>query len=177
MYYFYSTIKKMEDFIDKNQGDAKASILEDEIPQSIVSKFIQAMDDDFNSALAISNLHIIFRYMNNIMKTANKSNRQIVANTLAKALEDIKSVYKILGLFEQNSEDFIKEMKEKYLKKLNIDDKQIECEIAKRAEAKKVKDFETADSIRSNLDEKGIILNDTVDGTVWDIKELYSTNQ
>ena len=135
------------------------------------------MDDDFNSALAISNLHIIFRYMNNIMKTANKSNRQIVANTLAKALEDIKSVYKILGLFEQNPEDFIKEMKEKYLKKLNIDAEQIESEIEKRVEAKKVKDFETADSIRANLDEKGIILNDTVDGTVWDIKELYNTNQ
>ena len=135
------------------------------------------MDDDFNSALAISNLHIVFRYINNIMKTANKSNRQIVANTLAKALEDIKNVYKILGLFEQNPEEFIKEMKEKYLKKLNINSEIIESEIAKRAEAKKVKDFETADSIRSNLDEKGIILNDTVDGTVWDIKELYSVNQ
>lgn len=177
MYYFYSTIKKMEEIIKKNQGDAKASILEDEIPLNIVSKFIQAMDDDFNSALAISNLHIVFRYINNIIKTANKSNRQIVANTLAKALEDIKSVYKILGLFEQNPEEFISEMKEKYVKKLNIDINLIESEIKKRAEAKKVKDFETADSIRSNLDEKGIILNDTVDGTVWDIKELYSTNQ
>ena len=78
---------------------------------------------------------------------------------------------------KKNPEDFIKEMKEKYLKKLNIDVKQVESEIEKRAEAKKVKDFETADSIRANLDEKGIILNDTVDGTVWDIKELYSTNQ
>ena len=67
-------------------------------------------------------------------------------------------------------------MKEKYVKKLNIDINLIESEIKKRAEAKKVKDFETADSIRSNLDEKGIVLNDTVDGTVWDIKELYSTN-
>ena len=158
MYYFYSTINKMEDFIKKNQGDAKGNTIDDEIPQSIVSKFIQAMDDDFNSALAISNLHIVFRYINNIMKTANKSNRQMIANTLAKALEDIKSVYKILGLFEQNPEDFIHEMKNKYLKKLNLDSKQIESE-------------------RSNLDEKGIILNDTVDGTVWDIKELYSTNQ
>ena len=35
------------------------------------------------------------------------------------------------------------------------------------------KDFETADAIRSSLDEKGIILNDTAEGTVWDIKALY----
>ena len=61
--------------------------------------------------------------------------------------------------------------------KLNANDNKvlnyIEEQIAKRAEAKKNKDFETADEIRSNLDNKGIILNDTVEGTTWDIKELY----
>ena len=51
--------------------------------------------------------------------------------------------------------------------------KYIESEIAKRIEAKKQKDYETADSIRAKLDEQGIILNDTVEGTTWDIKELY----
>ena len=40
-------------------------------------------------------------------------------------------------------------------------------------EAKKEKNFELADQIRADLDEKGIILNDTVNGTTWDIKELY----
>ena len=64
-------------------------------------------------------------------------------------------------------------MKEKYLSKLNIDVSFVEYEISKRAEAKKSKDFETADAIRSSLDEKGIILNDTAEGTVWDIKALY----
>ena len=176
MYYFYSTIKKMEDFINKNEGSSKAETFEDETLDNIVPKFIEAMDDDFNSALAISNLHIIFKYVNNKLKGANKVNKKILANTLAKALENIKTVYKILGLFEQSSEDFIKNMKEKYLKKLNIDKEEIESKINKRAEAKKVKDFVVADSIRASLDEQGIILNDTVEGTTWDIKELYTAN-
>ena len=134
------------------------------------------MDDDFNSAAALSNLHIVFKYINNIMKTAKKSNRQIVANTLAKALKELKEIYGILGLFEQKPEDFLLEMREKYLKKLNIDAKQIETQISDRAEAKKNKDFVKADAIRAELEEKGIILNDTREGTFWDFKALYSSN-
>ena len=49
----------------------------------------------------------------------------------------------------------------------------INDEIEKRMEAKKNKDYELADKIRSELDEKGIILNDTIEGTTWDIKSLY----
>ena len=174
MYYFYSTIKKMNEFIMANAGDANGETLDNETLKNIVPKFIEVMDDDFNSALAISNLHIIFRDINNMMKTANKGNVLIVANTLAKALEDIKSVYKILGFFEQDPDEFISEMKEKYLSKLNITINEIENKITKRAEAKKNKDYETADAIRAELDKKGILLNDTKNGTTWDIKELYS---
>lgn len=174
MYYFYSTVKKMNEFIMGNAGDANGENLNDETLKNIVPKFIEVMDDDFNSALAISNLHIIFRDINNMMKTANKGNVLIVANTLAKALEDIKSVYKILGFFEQDPDEFISEMKEKYLRKLNITINEIENKITKRAEAKKNKDYETADAIRAELDKKGILLNDTKNGTTWDIKELYS---
>ena len=174
MYYFYSTIKQMNEFIKTNAGDANGETLDNETLKTIVPKFIEVMDDDFNSALAISNLHIVFRDINNIMKTANKANKQVVANTLAKALEDIKSVYKILGFFEQDPDEFISKMREKYLGKLNITVNEIENEIAKRTEAKKNKDYETADSIRNELDQKGILLNDSKEGTTWNIKEIYS---
>ena len=176
MYYFYSTIKAMERFIEENKGDESSETLNEEIPNTIVPKFVEFMDDDFNSAAALSNLHTVFKYINNIMKTAKKSNRQIVANTLAKALKELKEIYGILGLFEQKPEDFLLEMREKYLKKLNIDAKQIETQISDRAEAKKNKDFVKADAIRAELEEKGIILNDTREGTFWDFKALYSSN-
>lgn len=175
-YYFYSTIKEMKKFISDNHGDATSEVLNDEIPNTIISKFIEVMDDDFNSALAIANLHTIFKYANNAMKTAKKGNRQIVANTLAKILKDLKEVYGILGLFEQEPEEFLSEMKEKYLKKLNLDVEEIEKQISERTEAKKNKDFEKADSIRDNLDKRGILLKDTREGTIWDLKLLYNFN-
>lgn len=174
MYYFYSTIKNMKEFITLNEDSSIDKVLEDEIPNSIISKFIEAMDDDFNTAVAIANLHTIFKYANNIMKSAKKDNKNIVANTLKKILEDINEVYSgVLGLFEQQPEEFISNMKQKYLKKLKIDVNYIKSEIEKRAIAKKEKNFETADSIRAKLEKDGIILNDTKDGTTWDFKALY----
>ena len=135
------------------------------------------MDDDFNSAVALSNLHTVFKYINNIMRTTNKSNKQIVANTMKKILEDLKSTYRILGLLQQRPEDFITEIRNKYLNKLNIDTSQIETQISKRTEAKKIRDFETADAIRAELEKFGIILKDTKDGTAWEFKELFKSKK
>ena len=107
------------------------------------------------------------------MKTAKKGQKQITANTLKKMLKDIKEVYGVLGLFEQDSDEFIKEMKQKYLKKLDIQVDYINLQIEKRKEAKINKEFDLADNIRNDLESKGIILKDTVDGTLWDLKDLY----
>ena len=173
MYYFYNTINQMEEFIRAYNGDASGEKVLDDISSTIKDDFIKAMDDDFNTSSAIANLHIIFKYVNNLLKSANKANRNIVANTLASILANLKEAYGVLGLFEQNPVNFINEMKDKYLKKINMDTKFIEEEIAKRAQAKKNKDYETADKIRNELENNGIILNDTTNGTIWDIKALY----
>ena len=172
-YYFYNTIKKMQEFINQFSGDENGEALEDEPATTIKEKFIEAMDDDFNTTAAIANLHILFKYINNIIKTAKKDTREKVANTLAKMWKDIAEVYGILGFFKQEPDKFIEEMKEKYLNKMNLEKKFIETKIAERKEAKANKNYELADLIRAELDEKGIILNDTVEGTIWDIKELY----
>ena len=173
MYYFYSTIKEMKKFIKENNGNAEDEKLENDISENIIPDFIKVMDDDFNTAAAIANLHIIFKYINNIIKNAKKNNKQITANTLAKMLENLNEVYGILGLFTQEPETFIVEMKNKYLSKLNITPEYINSKILERQEAKKEKNYDLADRIRNELDEKGIILNDTIDGTTWDIKALY----
>ena len=107
------------------------------------------------------------------MKTAKKGNKVLAANTIANILSEVKEVYGILGFFKQEPETFIKEMQDKYLKQMELNPEYINGEIEKRLEAKNNKDYELADKIRSDLDEKGIILNDTVNGTTWDIKSLY----
>lgn len=173
MYYFYNSLINMYKFIELNNGKEDGEKIEDEVSSTIKEKFIEAMDDDFNTSIALANLHIVFKYANNLMKTAKKGNREQVANTLAFIINQVKEVYGVLGFFEQEPEEFINKLKGKYLEKINLETKDIEEQISKRAEAKKNKEFDVADAIRAELDEKGIILNDTVDGTTWDIKALY----
>lgn len=173
MYYFYTSIKSMEDFVDTYKNDENTTILEDDISKKIIPDFISALDDDFNTALALANLHGIFKYANNAIKTSKKNTREQTANTIFEILKNIKEVYGILGLFTEVPEDFISKMKQKYLRKLDIDESFLNAEILKRLDAKKSKDFETADKIRNDLEQKGIILNDGVEITTWDIKELY----
>lgn len=131
------------------------------------------MDDDFNTSAALANLYSIFKYANASMKGAKKSNRKATANTMAKILEELHKAYTVLGLFEQDPETFVVELKKKYLKKIEVDEDYINEQIKKRAEAKKLKNFELADSIRDILNDKGIILNDSREGTTWDVKALY----
>lgn len=173
MYYFYTTILDMENYIQDFQKEEIEKLREDDITERITLDFERAMDDDFNTVVALSNLHDIFKYVNGIMKTAKKIDKQYTANTIASILKAIRKVYGVLGMFEQNSKEFIKEMKEKYSKKLNIDKDFIENKIKERIVAKKEKDFILADKIREELKNKGILLMDTIEGTNWDIKALY----
>lgn len=173
MYYFYNSLSNMYNFIDTYQGNDKGEKIENDIASTVREKFIEAMDDDFNTSVALANLHTVFKYVNNLMKTAKEGNKQQIANTLVSIINQIKEAYSVLGFFEQEPQKFISELQEKYLQNLNLKTEYIENEILKRAEAKKIKEFELADKIRKDLDKKGIILNDTREGTNWDIKLLY----
>ena len=162
----------MEDYIALYATDS-AERLEDSIASKITEEFIEAMDDDFNTTAAIANLHGIFKYSNGAIKAANKGNREKTANTLKEILEKVKDAYKVLGFFTQEPAKFITELKVKYLGKLNMTEEEILKTIEERKAAKAEKNYTLADEIRASLDEKGIILNDTAAGTVWDIKALY----
>ena len=174
LYYFYNTIQEMNKYIEDNNGNPNGETLENDISDEIISKFVEVMDEDFNTTAAIANLYEIFKYANNIMK--DTKNKQIVANTLAKVLSKVHEVYSILGLFEQEPNEYISKLKEKYLLKLEINQEEIQELIKERLNAKQEKNYAKADEIRASLDEKGIILKDTAEGTKWDIKALYKMN-
>ena len=112
------------------------------------ARFIEAMDDDFNTADAIGVLFELVRAVNTAM-TAHTPSRQA-----AKASFDmIRELTNVLGLLYRKEE-----------KKL---DAAIEEMIEKRQAARKAKDFKTADAIRDQLKEMGILLEDTPQGVKW----------
>ena len=116
----------------------------------LAGKFEAALDDDFNSADAIS---AIFE----IVKLCNVSiNEESSKDLIAYALNEITKLSDVLGL--------------KVLAEKELLDDEIEALIAARTEARKNKDFAKADAIRDELLEKGIILKDTRAGVTWERK-------
>ena len=132
------------DFALKNAADGG------EIPAFIEQRkqeFIDAMEDDLNTADALAAVFMLVRDIN----TA------ISAGAGKKALEAFAEVFDeltgVLGLV--------------YNRRTETLDSEIEELINKRTEARKNKDFKTADEIRDKLKEMGIILEDTPQGVKW----------
>lgn len=110
------------------------------------ASFIEAMDDDLNTADAIGYLFEMTRDINSI----------VVNGASAEYLNKVEEIYiplcELLGFGREESDE---------------DTDYIEAMIAKRAAAKKAKNYAEADAIRNELREKGIILEDTPQGVKW----------
>ena len=171
VYYFYNTLNSIDKFLAENTSLKE---VENEVAESIETKFREAMDDDFNTPVAIANLFADFKYVNNLLKE-NKVPLDEKAYILNKIKSEIIRCYNVIGIFKENVSDLIYDLKNKYIAKLGLEVSEIEKKVENRAKAKLEKNYALADEIRDELDGKGIILNDSKSGTTWDIKELYVT--
>jgi cysteinyl-tRNA synthetase len=119
------------------------------------ARFVEAMDDDFNTPKAIS---VLFELVNELNKATREGTPD--AGMLAAQLKRLGG---ILGLLQQDPAAFLKgEDKEG-----ELSSNEIEALIQQRAEAKKAKNFAESDRIRDELSAQGVILKDTREGTTW----------
>ena len=110
-------------------------------------EFIAAMDDDLNTADALAAVFNLVREINTAI--ANGAGK----NTLEECARTFDELNGVLGLVYNRKTDNI--------------DSEIEELINKRTEARKNKDFKTADEIRDKLKSMGIVLEDTPQGVKW----------
>lgn len=113
----------------------------------LTAKFEAAMEDDFNTADAVSALFEIVKLANTA--ASEESTREF----LDRLMGEIQKLCDVLGIITQ--------------RKAEILDDEIEEMIAQRRQARKEKNFALADQIRNTLLEKGIILEDTREGVKW----------
>ncbi len=150
-------------YSDQHLDDAKAALTRlytalrhQEITQSEVDwlhpnamRFKAAMDDDFNTPEAMA---VLFDLANDVNK--NKSSES--ANLL-------KSLAGVVGLLQRDADMFLQGLD------LSADSDALDVDalIGARIQAKKEKNFAQADAIRHQLQEAGIVLEDTTEGTTW----------
>lgn len=118
-------------------------------------QFHDAMDDDFNTAGAISSLHGVAGELNQAKRDGDQGRIRALAAVLVR-------LGGVLGLLQQDPEAFFQAGVPEDLSAPDI-----EALIDARANARKDKNFTEADRIRDELLEKGIILDDSREGTSW----------
>lgn len=144
----YNT-RDMLEFMIKNREQESGAVAADitEKLEAFKKAFDEAMDDDLNTANAISAIFELANFLNILVKEENSS-----VEDLKKAHQLFTELTGVLNIIQ---------------KRTDIDEKMIEDLIAQRAEAKKNKDFAKADEIRDKLKDMGIELLDTRAGTTW----------
>jgi cysteinyl-tRNA synthetase len=128
------------------------------------------MDDDFNTALALS---YVFELSKNINKLVDDKNENTVA-LIAYANNTLLALSDILGLLKDDLVTLESEEKIRHLTRVGLNSAFVENSIQERIEARKNKDYRKSDEIRNMLSEKGIALLDTPKGTEWRIKFTVS---
>lgn len=157
-----SALQRIYTFLDEVehiQGSKKGKNMEKEIcdmKEHFIKEFESAMSDDFNTPKAVAAIFEIVRIGNTVI--AGKPD-----NETAERLKDVTAyifniVSKVLGIMNHSAKDW-------YISNLKVPLDEVESLIAKRAEARKNKDFALADSIRAELTEKGVEIIDTIEGT------------
>jgi cysteinyl-tRNA synthetase len=123
------------------------------------ARFEQAMDDDFNTPVALSVLFDLARELNKV-----KENNREKAGQLAATLRYLGD---LMGILQDDPDAFLKGGAIAGSGTVSLSDEQIEQQIQARLDAKKNKDWSIADRIRDELKEQGVILEDVPGGTNW----------
>lgn len=139
-----TAVEKLKELKPANEGNDPA--IEAEL-ENFVKRYEAAMDDDLNTADAISVIFELIKYTNiNVTNDTPKA-------TVDKALSTVEKLCDVLGIITEKEEELL--------------DSDIEALINERQAARKAKDFAKADEIRNKLADMGITLLDTREGVKW----------
>lgn len=139
-----TAVEKLKELKPANEGNDPA--IEAEL-ENFVKRYEAAMDDDLNTADAISVIFELIKYTNiNVTNDTPKA-------TVDKSLSTVEKLCDVLGIITEKEEELL--------------DSDIEALINERQAARKAKDFAKADEIRNKLADMGITLLDTREGVKW----------
>ena len=144
---FYQTLKHYPHI-----AAADLEALED---SEYYQRFVEAMNDDFNTRVALAAMYDLVKGINALAKTDAQQAEQQVA--------ELKAMANILGILQADPVAFLQAASADGA----LTAEHIEAAIAERQQAKLDKDYRRADKIRQQLREQGVELEDTREGTTW----------
>ncbi len=137
---------------------------------SLVHRFCQAMDNDFNTAQGLGHIFETVKALNTILQALPTDPAQADLELLHGAAATIRELAGIMGLLGSAPQDFIAEKQKKILAELKLEPAEIDKLIQQRDQARKEKNWAGADEIRDKLAEMNIEIKDSAEGTSWQVK-------
>lgn len=146
---FYNSIRNLEHLLETAEDRELSGVEQDFIKriEGYEGRFINVMDDDFNTADGISVIYDLVRDVNTNINTGSPK------DLVEKALFMIRRLGSPLGILQESTNRKLEE--------------EIQKLIDERQKARKEKNWAVADKIRNELKERGIILEDTPQGVKW----------
>ena len=144
---FHNTVDELRSALGKAKGSDDAT----ELVTGFRQKFIEAMDQDFNTRAAVSEIFELVREVNKLLSEGSLSNKGVEAVLFA--LGEMDAVFGILPTARKETGDRSGEV--------------IDILIEVRNELRKRKQYDLADKIRDQLKDKGVELQDTAEGVKW----------
>lgn len=155
-----SRLAQSEEFIKElaaQAGEASTAASLAAKAEEFVKAFDEAMDDDFNTALAISQMFALSKEINIYYQDVSSQKIAFDKTGFAKAAAAYKYMAGVIGIFEQNTAEADN----------GLTDKLMDLIISIRQTARKEKNWALADKIRDELKEAGIVIEDTPSGARW----------
>jgi len=175
---FYEALKSAGDILERRpmSGQLTCPVIKDEEREiydrieALEDRFSEAMNDDFNTALAIGHLFEAVRGMNRLITENRFDDCSLSLAVLRDARDKLLRLGGVLGLFGSDPSEWLARSQAEGLEATGLTPEEIEKLIAERRQARQERNFARADAIRDELAAKGIELLDSKDGTTWKVK-------
>ncbi len=171
--YFYETLDKVEAFVEAHDTGFTGPLPGAEITESLLPRFREAMDDDFNGARASDPWQEAFRVLNELADTRKGKKKPAAAAGAAALLGQVRIVDKIYNLMDRDPAAYLADHRAKAALRNNVDTDWVAERIGARLAAREAKEWAAADGIRDELLARGICLMDRPGGgTDWKVADV-----
>lgn len=172
---FYEALAQLDKGLAKADKEAPQGAVPESLAEPVArltqleERFRAAMNDDFNTALAIGHMFDAVRAINRILAEENTLKGRL-QEILGRGRDDLLRLGEVLGLFVSEPSAWLARSAQEGLSESGLSAEEIESLILERREARANKDFARSDQIRDDLAAKGIQLLDGPEGTTWKMK-------
>lgn len=174
----YSCLAAIDEVLNRIPPPAEFPALESLSPiglelqekvEQFIPRFVEAMDDDFNTAQALGVIFETVRASNRFLAEP-KELSPVTLTLIARVRHLFDEAGAVLGLFVSQPSNWLDGIKSAKADQIDITPDEIERLIVERAEARAARNFKRGDEIRDQLLAKGIQLLDSAQGTTWNVK-------